>query len=77
MITQCNNEDCKEFYPHYGLAPHNHYMMEDSPEFIGTTKFLAKKDWPKNFIEDKDEPGMGIWYCPNCMNALAELEQGE
>jgi hypothetical protein len=52
-------------FPHYGIAPHTHDLSKGT--FIGSTRTLDKKDWPKNFIEDPDEPGLGTYVCPECL----------
>lgn len=62
---KCSNKNC-DYYPYYGIAPHYHNL--ESGSFIGSTVFIDKKEWPKNFIEDKEEPGMGTYYCPDCMD---------
>ena len=35
-------------------------------------KIIGKSKWPKNFEEDKDEPGMGVWHCPDCYKLTVE-----
>lgn len=63
---KCENDD-HDLYPHYGLAPHKHVGITSDPmSFIGSTKFDDKSEWPDNFVEDKQEPGMGTYYCPWC-----------
>ncbi|MBK7366129.1 MAG: hypothetical protein IPI97_14525 [Nitrosomonas sp.] len=59
----CKNEDC-EWFPFYGVAPHTHQLNNGS--FIGSTRIKPKEEWPKSFIEDKQEPGLGTYYCPDC-----------
>ena len=63
----CKNEDC-EMFPHYGLAPHTHDLSSGS--FIGSTRTSSKDKWPDNFVEDKEEPGLGTWYCPECKSGF-------
>ena len=63
-MNKCENQEC-DLFPHYGLAPHKHDLSKTG-SFIGSTVVIDKKDWPKNFIEDESEPGMGTYYCPYC-----------
>lgn len=65
----CSNEDC-EMFPYYGVAPHIHDLSKGS--FIGSTKILDKEKWPKNFVEDMAEPGLGTYYCPECFYEFPE-----
>lgn len=53
-------------YPCYGIAPHHHNVSRGT--YIGSTMLLDKEYWPKNFIEDPEAPGCGLYYCPDCMN---------
>lgn len=55
----CDFATC-EMFPQYGVAPHEHVG-------IGSTRLLDKSKWPANFVEDKDEPGCGIYFCPKCL----------
>lgn len=52
-------------YPNYGIAPHKHDLSGGS--FIGSTRTLPKEEWPPNFFEDPDEPGLGVYECPECL----------
>ena len=65
--TKC--KECADgyFYPHYGVAPHVHVGVS----FFGSTQIIPKHQWPDNFVEDKDAPGCGTYYCPNpeCKNS--------
>ena len=67
--TKCKKCADGYFYPQYGLAPHIH-VGEDHVIF-GSTRILPRDRWPENFVEDKDDPGCGIYYCPNksCRNS--------
>lgn len=64
MNKKCGTENC-EMYPWYGVAPHTHDLSGGS--FIGSTRMIPKEKWPKHFKEDKGEPGMGTYYCPECL----------
>lgn len=59
----CIDPDGEPCFPIYGVAPHSHDL---SNGIIGSTKILPKEQWPSNFLEDKDEPGLGIYWCPKC-----------
>lgn len=61
----CKNTDC-DAYPVYGIAPHQHLELTDPPSFVKSTRLRPREEWPKNFIEDKEEPGHGTYYCPEC-----------
>lgn len=69
-MTYCEDAECKEWYPYYGLAPHSHNLSKST--FIGSTEFEEKSSWPNNFLEDQSEPGMGTWLCPKCLNGISK-----
>jgi hypothetical protein len=58
----CTDPDGAACFPVYGLAPHRHV----GTSMIGSTVTLPQKEWPANFTEDPECPGMGVWSCPNC-----------
>lgn len=60
-----------EFYPQYGIAPHTHDIGKDPKNisFIGSTVMKPRKEWPPNFTEDPEEPGLGTYQCPKCLGA--------
>lgn len=64
MREPCDNPEC-DLYPYYGVAPHTHNLSGGS--FIGSTVVDKKEDWGTNFVEDKDVPGCGAYYCPHCL----------
>lgn len=33
---------------------------------------LPSDEWPANFIEDPDVPGLGTYLCPSCMRGLED-----
>lgn len=53
-------------FPIYGMAPHKHV----GESFIGSTVLLPNDEWPDNFVEDAECPGMGMWFCPECREGL-------
>jgi hypothetical protein len=60
-----------EFYPYYGLAPHQTtYSVFEHKESEIKTVYIDKLYWPENFVESRDEPGFGMYFCPNkkCVN---------
>lgn len=57
--TDPNGEVC---VPFYGLAPHYHA----GSKILGSTVTAPAAEWPSNFKEDPDCPGMGIWWCTRC-----------
>lgn len=52
-------------YPHYGLAPPKEYT--DVKGVPGV--------YPPWFEEDKQNPGSGLWLCPDCYAALTRKEK--
>ena len=53
-------------YPFYGLAPHRHDMGRTG-SLVGSTVEKPREEWPANFCEDKDAPGMGTYtHCLSC-----------
>ena len=74
----CTDHDGDLCLPHYGLAPHTHESEQKDPskfnmdDWIGSTRFYPKEDWPDEFIEDPESPNHGTWYCPYCKDGLEE-----
>lgn len=68
----CKKHD--DIYPEYGLAPHYHDLAKTG-SIIGSTKFLPREGWPDNFVEDEEDPGCGVYFCPNpeCENSKHNL----
>jgi hypothetical protein len=66
-MSKCNYEG-HDRYPTYGIAPHIHDLSKTG-SFIGSTKIKPKSEWPPNFVEDTapGEEGMGVYYCPKCL----------
>ena len=48
-------------YPSYGLGPHARSTMDR-----GRVAVSIKQPAPKNFQEDPDAKGLGVWSCPIC-----------
>lgn len=74
--TKCRECADGYFYPMYGVAPHRHNLMRTG-SLIGSTEVLSKDQWPENFIEDKEAPGCGTFYCPNpeCKNSYGKTKE--
>lgn len=65
-----------DFYPYYGVAPHECYYKK-GPEFrIGESTIHPVSEWPDNFVVEL-EPGetaeqaqaasaCGVYYCSTC-----------
>jgi len=67
----CTDPDGCSCMPMYGLAPHRHGQLTDKIGVsFGGTALLPKEEWPDNFIEDAEIPGMGTWFCPWCREGL-------
>jgi len=60
--TDPNGEAC---YPAYGVGPHKCYWKIPGA-VLGQSQPLPKDEWPENYQEDSECPGMGIWWCPEC-----------
>ena len=75
---RCTDPDGMPCLPHYGLAPHTHDSQQKDPgkfdidEWIGSTRFYPKDEWPDNFVEDPDSPNHGTWYCSFCWEGWKE-----
>lgn len=67
--TQCDGQGSW-----YGMAPHKHDLSRGT--FIGSTRIEPKEVWPKNFHEDPECEGCGIWTCPTCDGSgFVEMER--
>lgn len=63
----CTDPDGECCFPVYGVGPHRHQGLTGEPgSWIGSTVMLPKEEWPENYQEDADCPGMGVWWCPHC-----------
>lgn len=52
-------------YPVYGVGPHKCYYKIPGA-VIGQSVPAPKEEYPPNFIEDEECPGLGVWLCPDC-----------
>lgn len=56
----CTDPDGAACFPQYGVGPHTHaagtWKSEPTPQ----------DQWPINYREDAENPGHGVWWCPNC-----------
>ncbi len=59
----CTDHDGAACYPVYGLGPHTH---AGNGNWIRSTTMLPQTNWPTNYSEDPDCPGMGVWWCKHC-----------
>jgi hypothetical protein len=65
----CKYEGC-DYFPQYGVGPHTHDLSNGS--FLNSTVPLQKVDWPKNYREDTECPGLGTYYCPECLDGMVK-----
>lgn len=63
-VSKCKTCYDGYIYPQYGMAPHKH-DLKITGNIIGSTVLDKRKEWPKYFVEDKNCPGCGMWYCSN------------
>lgn len=57
----CLDPDGFSCFPVYGVGPHRHDSnLKTIP--------LPRSEWPANYLEDPDCPGMGTYWCPACGN---------
>lgn len=61
----CTDPDGQPCYPIYGVGPHTHAGVGENP-LLGPTQPLPREHWPANFRENPEEPGHGLWWCPQC-----------
>jgi hypothetical protein len=61
----CTNEDGEVLLPAYGPAPHICYYKIPRA-IIGQSIVLPHEQWPDNFIEDPEVPGLGVYFCHSC-----------
>lgn len=75
----CTDPDGLPCFPQYGLAPHKHKPIGTASGWMVTVQ-SPREEWPENFMEDPDEPGTGIYWCPHCGDGkpnAAESEGGD
>lgn len=68
----CTDPDGAACFPLYGLGPHTHTC---NGSWIGSTIMEPKENWPSNYREDADCPGMGVWWCEHCGDGNPDNEQ--
>lgn len=57
----CTDPDGEPCFPQYGLGPHTHHLDER-----GIHTSLDENQLADGFTPDRDEPGMGVYWCPHC-----------
>lgn len=69
----CDDGEGSCVFPYYGVAPHTHNFGAG----LGySTTILPKDQWPENFQEDPDCPGLGVYLrCPECGAGEAPAEE--
>jgi hypothetical protein len=65
---QCDDGDGHCVFPYYGMGPHKHHLTKaDRNAWIGSTIELPQSEWPDNYCEDAEVPGLGTYtHCPHC-----------
>ncbi|WP_229510776.1 MULTISPECIES: hypothetical protein [unclassified Massilia] len=61
----CTDPDGQPCMPSYGVAPHECFYKIPGAK-IGESRLLPREQWPDNFAEDPDSPGLGTYWCPVC-----------
>lgn len=64
--TDPNGDPC---FPMYGPAPHTCFFRLDGVT-IGGSVPAPREEWPDNFVEGPEVPGLGTWYCPHCREGM-------
>ena len=60
----CDDGEGHCVFPFYGVGPHRHVVVDS---LIGSTVNLPPAEWPSNYTEDQDCPGLGVYtHCPHC-----------
>jgi hypothetical protein len=59
-------------YPWYGLVPHRHFLSLSESGLALSTVDVPRDQWPDNFVEDPECPGLGTYYCPTCRRGMGE-----
>lgn len=65
---ECDDGDGNCIFPYYGVGPHRHVGLTDNAaSVIGSTVLEPKENWPENYKEDEECPGLGAYtHCLNC-----------
>lgn len=61
----CTDPEGDACYPQYGVGPHICFHQIPGAR-IGQSQPLPREQWPANYLENPDEPGCGVWWCPKC-----------
>jgi hypothetical protein len=61
----CTGPDGEPCFPQYGVGPHTCFYKIPGA-VIGQSQPLPQEQWPDNYIEDPECPGMGTYFCPYC-----------
>lgn len=67
----CVDEDGGALYPCYGVGPHRCFYKIPGAQ-VGQSEPLPREEWPANYIEDAECPGMGTYWCPACGHGKPE-----
>ena len=67
----CTDPEGVSCFPEYGIGPHSHEWGENGI-VLGSTVVLPREEWPYNFMEDPDCPGLGVYWCPHCGDGKPE-----
>jgi hypothetical protein len=59
----CTDPDGFACFPVYGVGPHKCFWKIPQA-VIGESIPLPREEWPENYAEDPDHPGMGTYWCP-------------
>jgi hypothetical protein len=63
--------DCPA-YPYYGQALHRHFIDLSARGLAWSSCSVPRDQWPDNFVEDPESPGLGAYYCPTCRRGMGE-----
>lgn len=75
----CGAVGC-DWFPQYGVAPHECYWRKGSDFIPGQSTLLPAEEWPDNFLlevlegeqpEDVQYPNAcGVYFCPSCKRGM-------
>lgn len=61
----CMGIDGEPCYPVYGVGPHAGFQLSNG-SLVSIHRPLPPEQWPDNYREDPDNPGIGTWWCQFC-----------